>query len=265
MHDQSSTQASMIVQSESVPSHGEHTSATSGTSNSIPGVLRGTVALSIRTHHAKGLVLGRDSSLDKPAIIGLFGFADRSRVIWNAARADDPYADWWLIKIDAALERARHRIGIEQALLEQCLERLSLLEIQIATSDQRYRVVLQFANPYAYWAAHLIAKFDQAARTLLTAKQVGVLSAEAAARTLTACGRTIRGLLAVPQGYRPLHINRALMHEDGAAARRAIECMGNVPPEVLSGARKAPLAPQNSTSPISRELRADQRPIADTP
>jgi hypothetical protein len=27
------------------------------------------------------------------------GFADRLRVIWQAARNDDPYADWWLIKV----------------------------------------------------------------------------------------------------------------------------------------------------------------------
>ncbi len=68
------------------------------------GPLRGQVWLTIQTHQAQQLVRGRNGTPDKPAIIGLVGFADRLRVIWQAARNDDPYADWWLIKVHEAIE-----------------------------------------------------------------------------------------------------------------------------------------------------------------
>ena len=81
----------------------EFPSSVSSADGYVAGALRGEVWLTVQSHHAQRLILGRAATLEKPAIVGLVGFADRLRVIWNAARADDPYADWWLIKIDEAL------------------------------------------------------------------------------------------------------------------------------------------------------------------
>ena len=39
-------------------------------------------------------------------IVGLLGFASQLRVIWQAARLSDPYAEWWLVKVDQALSQA---------------------------------------------------------------------------------------------------------------------------------------------------------------
>ena len=55
-----------------------------------PGRLRDEVWLTVQSHHARRVILGRTGTLEKPAITGLLGFADRLRIIWNAARADDP-------------------------------------------------------------------------------------------------------------------------------------------------------------------------------
>ncbi len=162
----------MIEQGNSKSPDSEIQNNVSISANNAPGVLRGEVWLTVQSRHAQRLILGRAASLDKPAITGLVGFADRLRVIWNAARADDPYADWWLIKIDEALERARNRIKTERAALDDCIQQQSALQIKIATTEKPYRVALQFANPYAYWGAHLIAEFDTTARTVLTAKHV---------------------------------------------------------------------------------------------
>ncbi|MCB1764281.1 MAG: DUF1845 family protein, partial [Gammaproteobacteria bacterium] len=64
-----------------------------------PGVLRGAVWLRLQTRQAERLIHGRSGNEGKPAIIGLAGFADRLKPIWQAAQDDDPYADWWLIRI----------------------------------------------------------------------------------------------------------------------------------------------------------------------
>ena len=69
-----------------------------------PGALRAVVTLTLETRQAQRMVKGRSGTVDKPAIMGLIGFANRLRVIWQGARADDPYADWWLVKIHDALD-----------------------------------------------------------------------------------------------------------------------------------------------------------------
>ncbi len=218
----------------------------SSVENQAPGALRGEVWLTVESHHARRLILGRAATLEKPYIVGLVGFADRLRVIWNAARADDPYADWWLIKIDEALERARGRIKREQAVLDGCIEQRSALQIKVQTTTKPYRVALNFANPYAYWGAHLIAEFDTAARTILTAKHVGLISGNLAEQSLQGCDGAIRSLFAVQQGFRVLRIDRKAVKAGGKAAKAAADLMGELPQAVLQGEHAAALTPRHA-------------------
>ena len=225
---------------------GESPSSVSSADKYVTGALRGEVWLTVQSHHAQRLILGRAATLHKPAIVGLVGFADRLRVIWNAARADDPYADWWLIKIDEALERARSRIKSERAVLDECIEQRSALQISVVTTSKPYRVALNFANPYAYWGAHLIAEFDITARTILTAKHVGLMSGNLAEQSLHGCAGAIRSLFSVPQGYRVLRIDRDSIKAGSDAAKEAAEFMGELPPAVLLGERSAALTPRKA-------------------
>lgn len=212
------------------------------------GELQDEVWLTVQSRHAQRLIFGRATTLSKPSITGLMGFADRLRVIWNAARADDPYADWWLIKVDEAWERARSRIKLEQAALDNCIQQCSALQIRVATTDKPYRVALNFTNPYAYSGAQLIAEFDTTARTALTAKHVGLISGALAERTLGGCAGAIRSLFAVPQGYRVLRINREAVKAGGSAAREAADVMGELPQSVLLGKHSAVLTPRRAKS-----------------
>ena len=53
----------------------------------------------------------------KPAIIGLIGFADRLKSLWQAIRFDDPYADWWLLKVEDAVADTRVQLqGLQQRI-----------------------------------------------------------------------------------------------------------------------------------------------------
>ena len=253
----------MIEQAGLQSSHSEDPSSVASTGNDVPGVLRGEVWLTVQSRHAQRLILGRAATLDKPAIIGLVGFADRLRVIWNAARADDPYADWWLIKIDEALERARNRIKRERAALDDCIQQQSALEIRVAITKKPYRVALQFANPYAYWGAHLIAEFDTTARTVLTAKHVGLMNGALAERSLHVCAGVIRSLFAVPQGYRVLRIDRDSIKAGSDAAKEAAGVMGELPTAVLLGEHSAALTPRKTQPPQALKAPANDLKAAD--
>jgi hypothetical protein len=161
-----------------------------------PGALQGQVWLTLQTHHAQRLIRGRPAAADKPAIIGLFGFADRLRGIWQGARQDDPYADWWLVKIEEALVAAEQLIQGEQAKLDERLQALPALEVTVATSQRAYRTPLRFANPHAFRGAKLLAEYDELARGVLTARHIWVAGSQrrgAPARAV--CGQDPRVVL----------------------------------------------------------------------
>ena len=209
-----------------------------------PGPLEHKVVLTTQSRYARRLVLGRGASANQPAIMGLLAFADRLRVIWHASRADDPWADWWLIKIDDAIDLVQHRLATATANIERYLRAQPALEIEIAVSEKPYRIKLRFVNPYAYRGAQLVAEFDAAVRTILTARHVGLIGGAQAQRLMHECSGVLRTLFAIPQGYRVYRLDRAAVTVGAPAASAAAEAMGPVPSAVLLGERRPRLAPR---------------------
>ncbi len=211
------------------------------------------------------MIRGRNGTAEKPAIIGLVGFADRLRVIWQAARNDDPYADWWLIQVHEGLERVRDLVRTEQAALDTQFEQLTALEVIVAESMKPYRIALQFANPYAYRGAQLIAEYDRFVRTLLSARHVGLLTGAVMEGLLNTCARKIRGAFAIPQGYHFLNVDRASLNQGTANASRARQLMGEVPQDVLDGSSQAPLVPRKARFPEEAAKHIRLKPVDSTP
>jgi len=213
------------------------------------GPLRGQVWLTLQTRQAWQLVRGRNGTRGKQPIIGLGLFADWLRVIWQAARADDPYADWWLIKVHEAIEASETFIRHRQVELDKHLEQMTGLEVNVASSQHPYRVQLQFTNPYAYRAAQLVASYDQLVCTALTARHIGRLDGAAYVQVQQACARKLRALFMLPQGYRLLKIDRDSMRMQTGRTHEARQIMGEVPEAILSGERQAPLVPRKMAFP----------------
>lgn len=209
-----------------------------------PGALHGEIWLTIQTSLAQKLFHGRAGTTEKPAIIGLVGFANRMRVIWLAARRDDPYADWWLIKVHEAIQCAENDVREMQAILAAELDGTSSMEVNIAQSRKPYRVQLRFANPYAYRAARLIADFDKLICTAMTTRHIGLFSAEECENLVKRCARKIRGIFVIPQGYRLMKIDRDIVRRGVGRASEACQVMGVVPEDILSGERQAPIGPR---------------------
>ena len=207
------------------------------------------LAICMRTRQAQRMVKGRPGTAAKPAIMGLIGFANRLRVIWQGARADDPYADWWLVKIHDALDVADQ---VVQASLDAVQTRLTGIEAISATpgaSVRPIRTPLRFSNPYAYRGAQLVAEYDRLVCTALTARHIGLLEGQACVHIQRACARKLRALFLIPQSYRLLKIDRETVRTAMGRSAEARQRMGELPADILSGERQAPLVPRKMKFP----------------
>lgn len=210
-----------------------------------PGALRGQTALRIQTRQAQRLVHGRNKGEDKPAIIGLIRFAALLRPIWTGARTDDPYADWWLLQIHEALEAAWAEIDRLNKTVQAHFQAVPGFQVSAAESLHPIEVPLIFGNPYSFRGAYLVARFDELVRAIMTARHVGLLTRDSAERLLHQGGRQVRGAYNAPLGYKYLGITREDIAQGNAKATQARALMGDIPPEVLSGDRRASYAPSD--------------------
>jgi len=186
-----------------------------------PGTLRGDARLAIQTKQAQRLVHGRRHSNDTPGIIGLVQFGNLMRRIWTAAAADDPYADWALLRVHEALDAGRTIIAALNAKVETLLQARTGVSIQIAHSLQPIDVPLQFANPYGYMGAYLIADFDTLVRGVLTARHVGLLARVDAERMLNTAAGAVRSAFARATAWKYCAVTRSDMQQTTQRAARA--------------------------------------------
>lgn len=204
--------------------------------------LRSDVWLTLQTRYAQLLVRGRNAK-GKPPIIGLITFADRLRVIWHAAGANDPFADWWLIKVHDAIVSVDARVKCERDALRQFAELNGAFVAVPAQAREPFRIKLQFASPYAYKAAQMLAEFDAFACEALTARHIGRLTRKHCISNIHSVASKIRGVFNIPMRFRHLGIDRDNPMSRTTAGEQALRLMGQVPDDVLNGSRRAAFAP----------------------
>lgn len=201
----------------------------------ILGHLAGEVCLEVHTHEALRLILGRRRTARKAPISGLIAFASAVNSIWQAADGDDPYALWWLVKIETGIEQCRAHLNDqfqETAILHPDAE---VLEVDTAESEQPYRTRLAFSNPYAYRAAHMLGEYDILVRSCYTLAFVGVGNPDDLRIIVAEAGHQVRRAFAIPQGFKTCAIDRDDIRQNNERARRAVELMGPLPDEILNG------------------------------
>jgi integrating conjugative element protein (TIGR03761 family) len=209
----------------------------------VPGALRSEVWLTLQTRHAQQVFSGRKATPEKPYIIGLTRFGAILSQLQVCVYADDPYADWWLVKVEEALARSAEEIKILRHTVEEQLKSTPAIEVKLAASPQPVRVPLQFRNPFAYSAARILADVDMLVRAVLTARHIGLMDRREAERCLVLGTRALRRAMGTALGYKYEGVKRQDIREGNAQAQKARERMGEVPLEVLDGSRRARYAP----------------------
>lgn len=172
-----------------------------------PGPLWGGSKITLHTRQGRNLVMGRppqegDSGARGYRIKGMFDYARQVRQIAHYASMDDPYADWTLLKLEAAYKETEDWIRHTRQEIESKLAAFRGVDINIAESVHPIEVSVQFQNPYAYLPIYLIADADQLFLTIITASHTARIGRDQKEKLMREVSAKIRAFIYAPDGWR---------------------------------------------------------------
>ena len=208
--------------------------------NPHPGGLRGVTTITLETVSGADLYYGLNENKGSRRrggrvrrIIGLKRFNDLLTRIWENAPTD-PWALWYLVRIEAAIDKSQTQV---ENMLKTYRIQLNHWKIAYKQSSSRdpLKIEVKFAAPLGYRAANLVVTADDAIRLILHAHHVGMIEDAIAQEDLHAVGRSVRGAFETASSYQDFKVNYKALKKREPQALQAIEKMGEIPPEILSG------------------------------
>ncbi|HNP35023.1 MAG TPA: TIGR03761 family integrating conjugative element protein [Woeseiaceae bacterium] len=225
-----------------------------------PGVLRGASTLTVKTYLAQQLVFGRPASHGRDAkrgIIGLVGFAGMLTQLFSGSKLDDPYADKWLLDIEAAIDAAVAELADARRTVAEALAERADVQHSIAQSVKPLQVPLFFSNQFAYRGAYLVNDFDNLVCAIQTTKHVALFTAKQSNALIQSSSKTVRRTFASANGYRYTGVSRADIAHGTARAAEALQRWGELPVGILDGSQRAEYGPALPTDSFAHRFAAE--------
>ncbi|GKS92190.1 PFL_4669 family integrating conjugative element protein [Acidovorax sp. SUPP2539] len=208
------------------------------------GSLRSAMSLTLHTHHASRIWHGRAPAEGRPGIVGLNGYIAVMNKMKRGAEQDDPYSDWWMLRIEEKLSQTN--IALRQ-LREQVDRALTGVPTALSLGEnlnvQPIRLPLFVNAQLGFMAVYLLADYDELARKLILAHHTALIDRSTLERWLNEGAHALRSLFSLAQQYRYSGCTRDDFAAKNAAARAAVEKYGELPQDVLEGTRRSRYAP----------------------
>jgi len=208
------------------------------------GSLRSNMSLTLHTHHASRIWHGRAPSERQAAIVGLNGYIVAMNKMKRGSEQDDPYSDWWMLRIEDKLDQTKATLQILREQVEQILTHVSpALDLGENLNVQPVKLPLFINAQLGFAAVYLLAEYDDIARKLLLAHHAALIDRPTLDGWLNDGAHALRSLFALAQHYRYSGCTRDDFAANNAAARAALEKFGELPQDVLEGTRRSRFAP----------------------
>lgn len=208
------------------------------------GALRSAMSLTLHTHHASRIWHGRAPAEGRPGIIGLNGFVSIMNKMKRGAEQDDPYSDWWMLRIEEKLAQTKTSL---QTLREQVDQALADVPPALSLGDnlnvQPVKLPLFINAQLGFMAVYLLADYDDLARRLILAHHTALIDRRTLERWLNDGAHALRSLFSLAQQYKYSGAKRDDFAANNAVARLAREKLGELPQEVLEGRLRSRFAP----------------------
>ncbi|PHV19140.1 TIGR03761 family integrating conjugative element protein [Janthinobacterium sp. BJB446] len=207
--------------------------------------------MQLHTKEAFRLFMGRakDPNGKFAQIVGGKRVAAALKCLWLLSGADNPYADWALLRHEELMQDITRRLDREVKRLHQKLEaqRSRGLQYSILCSAEPKVLLLGFKSPYGYAISDLVAHFDYYIRTVKTLVRKDQLTDDQGRQSIRELTRAIRAAFIETARFERFLMRpelRDLCRADfvpnasGDAARRqtdVTQLLGHIPPDVYSG------------------------------
>lgn len=165
--------------------------------------------------------------------LGIRQFAKMTLVLWEAVKQDDPYAEWYLLKVYRAIHEAREAIKQIDATLHEQLHDRHGVKVEDVFTHSANTYPLNFATPFAYMASFLVADIDRAICQVLLMQKFGIpiLDDAISLKKLVAFAQDT---FAIPKKWHAIGVTRGDVLISNEKATRAASLMGQLPDAVLN-------------------------------
>lgn len=229
------------------------------------GALRSAMQLTLHTHHASRIWHGRARTEDRHGIIGLNGFVSIANKMKRGAEQDDPYSDWWMLRIEAKLDDTKARLQTLREQVDQILAHVPpALSLGENLNVQPVKLPLFVGSQLGFLAVYLLAAYDDIARRLILAHHTALIDRHTMERWLDEGAHLLRSTFTLAQQYRFSGASRDDFAANNAAARTAREKYGDLPQDVLEGTRRSRFAPPIIRKSALGSSRAEPAPPQST-
>jgi integrating conjugative element protein (TIGR03761 family) len=209
------------------------------------GALRSKIELTLHTHHAARIWKGRGVESGRPQIIGMRQFLLICGAIKQNAAKDDPYADHWLLQLDAKLQEIRAQLDQRLKELDGLLEQLPPeLDVEENLNQQPLKIPVYTGGQHGWLALRLLIDFDRFVRRVMLAHHIALIGRRQMEEYVRVGGHLLRSLCASTQKYPGFSgATRDDFAANNAKARDAIAKFGELPEDVLAGRWRSDFAP----------------------
>ena len=208
------------------------------------GALRSAMQLTLHTHHASRIWHGRAQAEGRAGIIGLSGFVSIMNKMKRGSEQDDPYSDWWMLRIEDKLGATKAHLQVLREQVNQVLANVpAALTLGENLNIQPVKLPLFVGAQLGFMAVYLLADYDELARRLILAHHTALIDRSTLERWLNDGAHDLRSLFSLAQQYKYSGAQRDDFAANNAAARAARERFGELPQDVLEGTRRSRFAP----------------------
>lgn len=217
-----------------------------------PGALQHkNTTILYHTHQVGLLVQGRAPSNGKHPIRGLLNFAATLSPIHEAAKSDDPYADYFLLLVENKLEQIRADLKSQRQQLVDRAEKISAdITLAPANSDKPQALSARFKSPYAFGAAYLMQDLDNYIAHCLHLNSHCVIPTPERHKRIHNAIHLFRSLFTSVIHFKAFGITRSDLKRVTATAQQAIEYYQSCKPII-----------ELDTEIIGRKKRAEYAPV----
>lgn len=187
-------------------------------------------------------LLGRKVK-DKPRIIGLFSAGAKTKVIYQAYLAGCPFAALYLCRIEDEIEVNKSIVKITAKEIDAYCDSHMTLKMDPFTANRPTAVSFNLFAKHGYHFVEILLGYDQAMRTLMPYQQAEFMPYKEYIQYDIKMSRGIRRLFKLTNDYS--FVGKEHVEAKDAVYMAAVNHMGEVPDDILSGERKPKFVREN--------------------